>query len=166
MTWTAPIGTPPAGYVLEVGTAVGLSNLAVIDVSTRSFTFDPIPSGFFFLRVRSKSGALVSAPTPDMMINVGGVPAPPSPPQNFNVSLTGTTVTLTWAAPVLGTPTSYVVEAGTAPNLANLGVLNTGTTATTLVVPGVPSGTYYLRVRAANALGASPVSNQRGLFVP
>ena len=167
MTWTAPtIGAAPTGYVLEAGSAVGLSNLAVVDVATRSFTFDPIPSGFFFLRVRSKVGASVSAPTPDVMINVGGVPAPPSPPQFFNVSLNGTTVTLTWTAPVLGTPTSYIVEAGTATGLANLGVLNTGTTATTIVVPGVPSGTYYLRVRAANAQGASPVSIERVITVP
>lgn len=166
MTWTAPTGAAPTSYVIEAGSAVGLANLAVFEVTTRSFTFDPIPSGFFFLRVRSKSGAVVSAPTPDVMVNVGGVPAPPSPPQSFNVSRSGTTVTLSWTAPVLGTPTSYVVEAGTATGLANLGVLNTGTTATTLVVPGVPSGTFYLRVRAANAQGASPVSNERELTVP
>ncbi len=167
MTWTAPAtGQTPTSYVLEAGSAVGLSNLAVVELGTRSFTFDPIPSGFFFLRVRSKAGGLVSAPTVDVMINVGNVPAPPSPPQNFFINLSGSTATLNWTAPAIGTATSYIIEAGTATGLANIGVVNTGTTATTLAVPGVPSGIYYLRVRAANAQGASPVSNERVLTVP
>ena len=167
MTWTAPVaGQVPGSYVLEAGSAVGLSNLAVVELGTRSFTFDPIPSGFFFLRVRAKAGNLVSAPTPDVMINVGNVPAPPSPPQNFFITLSGSTATLNWSAPAVGTATSYIIEAGTATGLANIGVVNTGSTATTLSVPQVPPGTYYLRVRAANAQGPSPVSNERVLTVP
>lgn len=167
MTWTAPAtGQTPTGYVLEAGASVNSANLAVVDLGTRSFTFDPIPSGFFFVRVRAKAGNLVSAPTPDVMVNVGNVPAPPSPPQNFFITLAGSTATLNWSAPAVGTATSYIIEAGTATGLVNIGVVNTGTTATSLAVPGVPPGTYYLRVRAANAQGASPVSNERVLTVP
>ncbi len=166
MTWTAPTGTTPTSYVVEAGSAVGLSNIAVLEVTNRSFTFEPVPGGFYFLRVRSKSGALVGAPTADVMINVGGVPAPPSQPQSFGVSRSGSTITMTWTAPLLGTATSYVVEAGSATGLSNLAVLNTGSAATTLVVPGVPPGTYFLRVRAANAFGASPVSIERSITVP
>lgn len=167
MTWTAPIAGPvPTGYILEAGSAVGLADIAAVPLTARSFTFDPIPSGFFFLRVRAVAGAFVGAPSPDMMINVGNVPAPPSPPQTFFVSRSGSTATLTWTAPLIGTATSYIIEAGTATGLANLGVVNTGSTATTLVVPGVPPGTYFLRVRAANALGASPVSVERVLTMP
>ncbi len=167
MTWTAPVAGPvPTSYVLEAGTAVGQSNLAVVELGTRSFTFDPIPTGFFFLRVRAKAGAFAGAATPDVMINVGNVPAPPSPPATFVVSRSGSTATLTWSAPLIGTATSYIIEAGTATGLANLGVIDTGSTATTLSVPGVPAGTYYLRMRAVNALGSSPASVERVLTVP
>ncbi len=167
MTWTAPVAGPvPTSYVLEAGTAVGQADLAVVELGSRSFTFDPIPSGFFFLRVRAKAGAFVGAATPDVMINVGNVPAPPSPPSSFFVSRSGSTATLTWGPPLIGTATSYIIEAGTASGLANLGVIDTGSTATTLSVPGVPPGTYYLRVRSVNALGASPASLERVLTVP
>ena len=166
-TWSAPTtGAVPTDYMLEAGSAVGLSNLAVVPVSGRAFTFDPVPAGFFFLRVRSRVGGVVSVPSPDVMINVGNVPAPPSPPQNFFSSVSSGTVTFTWTAPLLGTPLSYVLEAGTAPGLSNITVFNTGSAATTFVVPGVPSGTYYVRLSAANAQGVSPVSNERTVIVP
>ena len=167
MTWTAPTAGPvPTGYVLEAGSAVGLSNLAAVPLNARSFTFDPIPGGFFFLRVRAVAGSFAGPATPDVMINVGNVPAPPGPPQNFSVSRSGSTATLSWGAPLVGTATSYIIEAGTATGLSNIGVVDTGSTATTLSVPGVPPGTYYLRVRAVNALGSSPVSNERTLIMP
>lgn len=166
-TWSAPTtGPAPTDFVLEAGTAIGLSNIAVVPVSGRAFTFEGVPPGFYFLRVRSRVGGAVSTPTADVMINVGNVPAPPSPPQNLFHSRVGATVTFTWSAPAIGTATSYILEAGTAAGLSNITSFNTGSAAATFVVPGVPPGTYYVRVRAVNALGASPVSNERTVIVP
>lgn len=51
-------------------------------------------------------------------------------------------------------------------SLANLKVANTGSTALTVTFTGVPSGTYYVRVRAVNALGGSVASNERVVVVP
>ncbi len=129
-------------------------------MATRSFVFDPVPSGFFFFRVRTRAGANLSAPSNEMMVNPGGVPAPPSPPLSFAVAVNGPTAGFSWQAPMLGSATSYILEAGTAPGLSNITTFNTGSAATTFVVPGVPPSTYYVRLRAANALGASPVSNE------
>lgn len=166
MTWAAPSsGTVPTGYVVEAGTASGLANIASINVTGRSFVFDPVPNGFFFLRVRSRSAAGLGAPTSEVMINVGGVPAPPSAPRSLSSSVSGSTLTLSWQAPVLGTPTSYVLEAGTASGLSNITTLDLGSAATTFVVAGVPPGTYYVRLRARSAQGVSPVSNERVVTV-
>ena len=46
--------------------------------------------------------------------------------------------------------THYVLEAGSGPGLSNITVFNVGA-ATSVSVPAVPPGTYYVRVRAANS---------------
>jgi hypothetical protein len=71
----------------------------------------------------------------------------------------GSTVTLTWQPPASGSPLSYVIEAGSSPGNANLAVFDTGSAATTVTVPNVPAGTYYVRVRARSG-GSSGTSNE------
>jgi hypothetical protein len=75
-------------------------------------------------------------------------------------------VTLAWLPPLTGTPTSYVIEAGTYDGLADIGVFDTKSAATTTTFDGVPPGTYHIRVRAANAVGHSVVSNEIQVVVP
>ncbi|MCC7179968.1 MAG: carboxypeptidase regulatory-like domain-containing protein [Acidobacteria bacterium] len=166
MTWLQPPrGGPATGYVVEAGSASGLTNIGRVAVSGRSLTFPNVPQGFYVLRVRATNAGGTSAPSAEVMVVVGGVPAPPGAPSFTLHTVSGNTVTLTWAAPTSGTPTSYVVEAGSAPGLSNLAVANTGSAATTVAFSGVPPGTYYVRLRAANAQGASVVSNERTIIV-
>jgi hypothetical protein len=166
MTWNPPLGGgPPSGYIVEAGTASGASNVASLPVANPRFTYTPVPSGYFFLRVRSRNAAGVSVASPEVMIVAGGVPSPPPAPNFSSTSVSGSTVTLNWQAPPRSTPTSYIIEAGSAPGLANLAVVNTGTTALTASFGGVPPGTYYVRIRAVNAQGASVVSNERTITV-
>jgi hypothetical protein len=85
---------------------------------------------------------------------------------NQPVLNSGPTVTLFWTPPAVGLPTSYVVEASNAPGgPANLANFNTGNALTTLVVPDVPSGTYYVRIRALDASGSSAPSNEVAVVV-
>ena len=70
--------------------------------------------------------------------------------------MSGNTVTLSWSAPV-GPVTGYVVEAGTGAGLANLGTLQLGA-ATSIVLPGVPAGTYAVRLRAITSAGSGAPS--------
>jgi len=167
MTWLQPArGGPATGYIVEAGSATGLTNIGSVTVPGRSLTFANVPPGFYFLRVRATNAGGTSAPSPEVMIVVGGVPAPPNAPNFTSHTVSGSTVTLNWTAPVGGTPaTSYIIEAGSAPGLSNLAVANTGNTATTVSFAGVPPGTYYVRLRAANAQGASVVSNERTIIV-
>jgi hypothetical protein len=95
--------------------------------------------------------------------SVASSPITSAPVFNNNnpVLTSGSTVSLFWTAPVIGFPTSYVIEASSTPGgPANLANFNTGSASTTLVVPGVPSGTYYVRVRAVDGSGLSAPSNE------
>ena len=83
----------------------------------------------------------------------------PGAPQGHAGTVSGNTVTLTWTAPATGgTATSYVVEAAVVPNgpvVASLPV-----SGTSLTVPNVPSGNYYVRVRALNGGSAGAPSSE------
>jgi hypothetical protein len=167
LTWGGPAaGGEPTGYLVEAGTAAGLANLGSALVTGRFLTFDPVPDGFYFLRVRSARGADQSEPSAEIMLNVGNVPAPPGAPTALASALSGTTVNLTWTAPTEGSPTSYILEAGSEPGLANLVTQCTGSSATSLAYADVPPGTYYVRVRAVNSLGAGVASNEVVVTVP
>src|SRR5262249_4005233 len=58
---------------------------------------------------------------------------------------TGSTVVLNWPAPAGGDPpTSYSVQAGSSNGMSDLANFDTGSTATSLTVLNVPSGTYFV----------------------
>jgi hypothetical protein len=165
MTWAAaPAGGVPTSYVVEAGSATGITNIATLPVNTRSFTFSPVPNGFYFLRVRARTATQLGPPSAEAMIVVGNVAAPPGPPL-LGHSVAGSTVTLNWRAPTFGTATSYIVEAGSATGLSNVAVFNTGNANLLFIVNNVPNGTYYVRIRAVNAQGSSIVSNERTIVV-
>jgi hypothetical protein len=66
---------------------------------------------------------------------------------------------LSWT-PAGGNPLAYIVEAGSAPGLVNLANSDTGSTAPSLTAAGVGRGIYYVRIRARNACGIGPASNE------
>jgi hypothetical protein len=112
----------------------------------------------------------------DALTGMGGTvpplgPAPqlptgnaPSAPRGLAARVAGSTVTLTWAAPSSGTATTYILEAGTHPGASNAARASVGPV-TTLVVPGVPANTYYVRVIAVNGSAASTASNEIAVTV-
>ena len=167
LTWEAPaVGGTPSGYVVEAGSAAGLSNIASLPVNGTSFSFDLVPPGYYFLRVRATSATRTSAPSNEVMIAVGGAASPPSAPLALRAAVTGNAVTFDWAAPVTGPVTSYRLEAGSASGLSNIAVLNTGTVGTSISFSGVPSGRYYIRLRGVNGVGVGVASNEVVLDVP
>lgn len=87
---------------------------------------------------------------------VGGAPAAPGLPE-WRAS--GGTLSVVWSPPVIGArPTGYLLEAGTAPGLADIATLPV--TGSSFAVGGVPPGRYFVRLRSVNAAGASAASRE------
>ena len=167
MTWSASkSGGAATAHLVEAGTASGLANIGALPVSGRTFSVPSVPNGFYFLRVRGLNALGAGPASNEVLLRVGGVPSPPDGPFLSTPVIAAGTVTLTWTTPLAGPVTHYVIEAGTASGLANLAAFNTGNTLTTLSFGGAPPGTYFLRVRAANAQGVSIVANEVILIVP
>lgn len=160
ITWGAPgSGGTVAGYVLEAGTAPGLTDITTFTTATLGLTVPGVPTGQYFVRVRATGAAGTSAATSDLTINVGCTPA--LAPTTFTATVSGGTVTLNWSVEA-GT-TQTVIEAGYGPGATALTIASGGSGA---VFPGVPAGTYYVRTRARNACGLSTPSVERMLTVP
>lgn len=91
---------------------------------------------------------------------------PPSPPFGLTATVIGTNVVLRWTpANVGGTPTSYVIQAGSSPGAADVVNANTGSALPTLTASAVPGGKYFFRVLARNASGTSAASNDTAVVI-
>lgn len=171
LTWSPAAGNPTS-YVVEAGSGSGLSNLANSDLGspTPGLTATNVGNGTYYLRVRAKNACGVSAPSNEVSFTVGFAPTPlptptpapcaSGPPSGLSASVLGSAVVYKWSAPSGTAPTSYVLEAGTAPGLANVATQDLGSAATTFSATSVAVGTYYVRFRSKNACGVSSPSNE------
>ena len=164
LVWNAPTsGDPVAGYIIEAGSATGLSDLAVLSIGdTRtSFSASNVGNGTYYVRVKARNAAGTSAASNEivLVVNVVTCLAPPQPPSGLVSTVDGNSVTLTWTA-ASGSPSTYVVAAGSAPLLSDLAIVDLGSTATTMTANDLGAGKYYIRVRAKNACGTSGSSNE------
>jgi len=167
LSWVAPpAGAAPTAYIIEAGSAPGMADLARVSTGTAATTFTAggVGNGTYYIRVRAVSSAGTSGPSNEALVIVGA--AAPGAPTGLTASVSGSNITLVWTAPTTGgTPTTYVLEAGSGPALANLANFSTGNTVTAFAAGGVASGTYYVRVRATNSAGSSGPSNEAIMVV-
>jgi hypothetical protein len=169
LQWTAPTGgSAPTSYTIEAGTGSGRTDLANFSTGSTatSYSASGVASGVYYVRVRASNAAGSGSASNESVLTVGGAcGAAPGAPGGLRVtSNAGGTVMLAWNASS-GTPTTYIVEAGSGPGLANLAVTDLGGTATTLTASAVARGTYYVRVRGSNACGTGASSNEITLVV-
>ena len=98
--------------------------------------------------------------SPGTTVTVPIVATLPGAPQNFAVSVSAGTATLTWAPPTSGgAPTGYRVLASLTPGGASLTSVTLGNV-TSFVIPGVPPGVFYLRVAGLQLAGQGAASNE------
>ncbi len=160
-TWEPPVSAasePVAGYHLEAGYTPGttLGVLALGEVLTHTLV---APSGVFYLRIRAHTPAGVSEASNEVAVAAGEA-APPLAPLSLLATVQGTAVTLQWTENPLGPVIAgYHVQAGTAAGLTDLGVAPVAPSVRSFSV-NAPPGTYFVRVVAVNAAGASVASNE------
>jgi uncharacterized repeat protein (TIGR03803 family) len=173
LNWTtSTAGGAATSYIVQAGSASGLVNLANSGTGSASptLTATSVPAGVYFVRVLAQNASGVSAPSNEIVVTVGGggggCNLAPAVPTGLATAASGSTVTLSWQTPASGcAPTSYIIQAGSAPGLSNLANFSTGNAATSYSANGVGAGTYYVRVLGANAAGASGPSPDVQLVV-
>lgn len=152
------------------------SGLLTVSASSASCTWEPVSSAAWVQvqrGTRQGSGvlefhhdALTGAPRV-ATISIGRQTATviqrplwaPGPPTDLTVTVNDSVAHVAWAIPPLGgEPTSYVIEAGLEP-FTTVVSIPTPDASTTLDIPGVPSGVFYLRVRGVNGYGVGLASD-------
>lgn len=165
LSWGAPTtGGTASGYTIEAGSSAGSSNLANFPTGSTATTFSAggVAAGSYFVRVKATNAAGTSAASNEALLTVGGActAAPGAPGALTLVMNAAGTVGLSWTA-ASGGPTTYIVEAGSAPALADLVPgSDLGGTATSFTATGVGRGTYFVRMRAKNTCGTGAASNE------
>jgi hypothetical protein len=168
LSWRAPTtGAAPDRYLLYVGSTAGGTDLANAFVVGNVLTVaGDLPRGRYYARVRAANSAGASAESNEVFFKIGRNLVSP---RGFTVQWVGTTAVLSWTAPALDgaiedRPTSYVIEAGTTPGATDVATVSVGNV--TRIEANVPTGTYYVRVRAVNEYGDSEPTADLVLVAP
>jgi len=123
-----------------------------------AFSAGGIGQGNYFVRIRGVNGGAVGDPSNEIELPVRSGCYPPGAPTNFGAIVRGTLGLFQWQPGNGGQPDLYIVQANFAPNQVGAPIqLPLGTPYFNI---GIPTGSYYVRVVAANACGTSAPSNE------
>ena len=157
LSWNRSAGAQ--SYVLEAGTEPGLADLVNSNVGDVASVDGLVPPGTYFVRVRAANAVGVSAPSNQLTVAVtttaSCVTAPPAP-TGYTAQTGGVFLALAWTASPAAT--AYLFEAGLSSGVASFPAASLG--AGTTLQGVAPPGTYYTRLRAANACGVSAPSTE------
>jgi hypothetical protein len=163
VSWMAPAAGTPSGYGLLVGTLPEAANVFSGAVGLVTAVSAAVPNGTYYVRVYAQNAAGVGPSSSEVVLNVPSGQLPGTP-QSLSASVSGSTVSLSWAPPATGGPvTTYVAQVGTQPGGASL--FNGAVGAATAISAPLGSGTYYVRVLAQNPVGMGPASNEVAVTV-
>ncbi|WP_291984354.1 hypothetical protein [Luteitalea sp.] len=152
----AATGGAPTGYLIDLGLSGTTQMLASgYNVGNITSVAADLPRGRYHARVRATNAAGTSGYSNLFQFKIGRTLVSP---RGFTVTWIGTTAVMSWTAAsadgaIEDVPTNYVLEAGTAPGLADVATVKLGRV-TSFSAP-IPSGTYYVRLRAENDYGDS-----------
>ncbi len=168
LTWAPPTsGAVPTSYTLLARVSAGAAPVAVIPLGAVTSFAAVAPNGTFLLSLTATNAAGTGPESATATVSFPGSVTAPGAPSALSVTVSGSTATFSWSGPSSGgAPASYLLLAGTTPGFtAPVGVLPLPAFPTSVAVPGVPAGTYYVRLLARNAGGTSGPSNEVTLSV-
>jgi len=158
-SWTAVPGA--SGYVVSAGSAPGGVDLLRDFVVSSTAVSGALSTGTYYIRTAALVATTRGTPSNEVVVTIGN-PAPAAP-VGLTASVGGGLLTLTWSTPTAGgTPTDYVLQAGSAFGLSDLVpavALGPLGTSWTYPLTALPDGTYFVRLYARNAQGLSPASS-------
>ena len=164
-SWTAPSTGTPTSYSLRARLVAGGPVIAEVPVGLVTSTRVTGPTGAFVVSVVAFSGTVAGTESSAASISLPQAVQRPGPPQTLARQVNGTTVSFSWTAPLTGgSPTSYSLIAATSPGGAPMATLPMSP-ALSLTLPGVPAGTYHVRLVAVNGGGTSDPSNEVQVMV-
>jgi peptidyl-Asp metalloendopeptidase len=169
-TWAPPSVGQPTAYVLEVGSAPGLADLAALYTNgpVTSFVTAAVPPGSYYVHVRAVNAGGPGSPSTNLFLQMtdqGRCIALPATPVLAVAAVTGSSVRLSWTAPSTGgAPVRHVVGAGYAPGALDAAVIDTASAATSVTLPAEP-GRYFVRVAGVNPCGTGAPSNEIEVIV-
>jgi len=157
LTWSAAATGAVTGYLVEASVVPAGPVVATLPVAGTTLTVPNVPTGTYFVHVRALNGAAQSAPSNETTVSVGGTgcPGPPTAPV-VSIGNTGLQATASWQSGAGCPATSFLLQAGSGPGLANFAQVNMG--GQQAVSATVPPGTYFVRVIGTNQYGTSPPS--------
>lgn len=159
LSWQPPVTGIATNYRVVAGSTPGASNLFNGSVGTYLVLNTSAGPGTYYVRIVAENSLGVSPPSEELAIVVGGNDLIPGPPRSLKGQAFGDGVTLTWLAPNVGpTPSSYLIEVGSAPGTTDLVTFTSG--GPFMYQGGVPNGLYYVRVRSQHVGLISAASNE------
>jgi predicted phage tail protein len=167
LSWSVVGGEAPTGFLLDVGTSPGQTNVLTAQFAASTTTvWAPSANGTYAFRLRAVNACGASKFAPDATVNVGGTtPALPGPPVGVKVNVSGASMLVTWSPPLTGGATTrYVIEVTDVKQLPVV-TIDTRNTIRAFMYDGVPPGEYSVRVRAANVAGAGALSTRVSVVI-
>lgn len=168
MSWNAPAtGGAPTSYTLVVRAVSGGPVVATLPLGNVTSFGAVGPNGVFVLSFVASNASGPGPESTAVTITLPTLPAPPGAPTNLATSVLGNTATLTWTAPSAGgAVNNYLLVAGLTPGFVlPIASLPLPAAATSTAIPGIPPGTFYVRMLSQNAGGTSAASNETSLTV-
>ncbi|MEP7116533.1 MAG: PQQ-dependent sugar dehydrogenase [Acidobacteriota bacterium] len=157
LSWSPAAGA--VSYRLEAGSATGQADLVNTDLGNVTSFDVAAPVGTFFVRVRAVHAAGLSGPSNQVTVVVASAASctsPPPVPTGYGAQSGGLLAALAWAPSF--NASAYLLEVGLSTGATSFPVSNLGNVTSFQAV--APAGTYFTRIRAANACGMSAPSTE------
>lgn len=167
LSWPAPVtGGAPQGYIIRARLRAGgpiVASLPLGEILSADLT---APSGTYVVSIQAANAAGAGPESAPLTLSVPLTPPPPGPPTGLAALVAGSSVHLFWTPPASGgEPVGYLLLAALSPGGPPIAGLTIPAPSWWTTIPGVPPGTYYLRLAAFNLGGASTVSNEVAVTV-